>query len=270
MYSLNPGDYTRVRPLFAGLRYNLVVDSVLDGNTPAWVYVDDVAAPRTAWLWDLQDAMLVAGDAHNAATSRALAELMTTKVFPDARARYIPGLSLHYDPVDWEAQMDVLLPGFAPEKATRRYYTFAQPAVDWRAALPVGCALRRLDEASLARADLRNMEHVAGWVRSFWRSDADFVKIGFGFCLLQGDVIAGWCLSVFVSGGNFELGLATMPEYRGRGYATLVAAASVAHCVEHDFTPHWHCWEDNIPSQRAAEKVGFANPTTYTVYRFGL
>jgi len=38
MVPLDRSDYARVRPVFEGLRYNLVVDSVLDGNTPGWVY----------------------------------------------------------------------------------------------------------------------------------------------------------------------------------------------------------------------------------------
>jgi len=89
----------------------------------------------------------------------------------------------------------------------------------------------------------------------------------------EGGTIASWCLSVFASGMHFELGLATVPDYadeyiRGRGHATLTAAACVEHCVEHGLTPHWHCWEDNAPSIRVAEKVGFERPERYTVYRF--
>jgi RimJ/RimL family protein N-acetyltransferase len=42
----------------------------------------------------------------------------------------------------------------------------------------------------------------------------------------------------------------------------------VEHCVEHGLTPHWHCWEDNAPSMRVAEKVGFVRPERYAVYRF--
>jgi RimJ/RimL family protein N-acetyltransferase len=43
---VGPKDLQRLRPIFEGLRYNLVVDSILDGNTPAWVYADEVRQPQ--------------------------------------------------------------------------------------------------------------------------------------------------------------------------------------------------------------------------------
>jgi hypothetical protein len=36
---LKESEYKRVRPVFDGLWYNLVIDSVIDGNTLAWVYI---------------------------------------------------------------------------------------------------------------------------------------------------------------------------------------------------------------------------------------
>jgi RimJ/RimL family protein N-acetyltransferase len=138
--------------------------------------------------------------------------------------------------------------------------------MDWRAAVPAGRTLVRVDEGWLARHDLANVEQIAGWVDSFWHSHADFVQHSFGYCLLEGDAVASWCLGVFVSGQEVELGLATVPGSRGQGYATAVAARCVAHCAEQGLTPHWHCWDDNVASWRVAEKVGFVDPTPYTVY----
>jgi RimJ/RimL family protein N-acetyltransferase len=130
--------------------------------------------------------------------------------------------------------------------------------------------MRRIDEALLANTNLGNIRAVEGWVRSFWHSLRDFVGTGFGFCVVRDGTILSWCLSVFVSDENFEFGIATAPDHRRKGLATLAAAACVEHCVENHRIPHWHCWEDNVPSIKVAEKVGFENPTLYTVYRFDL
>lgn len=270
MYALTLADYPRVRPLFAGLRYNLAIDSILDGHTPAWVYVDDGAAPRTAWLWDLQGEMFVAGDAQNAATHRALAALINDRVIPQARERHIPAFTLFYDTPAWTEQLGVLFPGLAAELAYRRYYAFIKPAVKWRAVLPVGSSIFRLNAHWLAQRDMRNMKQVLGWVDSFWRTHADFLRTGFGFCLLRDGAIASWCLTVFVSGQAYELGVATAPEYRGHGYALAVTARSVAFCAERGWTPHWHCAEENVPAWRIADKIGFVNPKQYTVYCIAL
>ena len=266
MHRLTPDAYPLVRRLFEGLRHNLFIHSIVDGHTPAWVYVDDLEAPRVAWLWDLQGEMAVAGDASRPAAIRDLGALIAGTVVPHARARGVPGLTLFCDVPAWKAHLDILLPGLEPESAARRRYAFAWPKLDWRAALPAASALHRLDEVWLDRRDVRHMDQVAGWVDSFWETHADFARDSFGFCLLRGDAVVSWCLGVFVSGRQVELGVATVPEVRGQGCATAVAARCVAFCAAHDRTPHWHCWEDNVASWRIAETIGFVRPTPYTVY----
>lgn len=270
IYKLAQDEYERVRAVFEGLRYNLVIDSVIDGNTPAWVVVDDVSCPKTALMWNRQDALLLAGHDGDDAFNHAVDELITARVIPDARRRYIPQLSLHYFPQTWEGKVDVILRDKRPEKAQRRCYALDRLKVDWRAQIRPGYEMRRIDEELLASDYLGNVEQVVGWVRSFWRSNHDFEKTGFGFCLVHGATIVSWCLSVYVSGKNYELGLATAPAYRRRGCATLTAAACVEHCTANNLTPHWHCWDDNLPSIAVAEKVGFKKRMDYEVYRLEL
>jgi RimJ/RimL family protein N-acetyltransferase len=123
-----------------------------------------------------------------------------------------------------------------------------------------------VSEGWLARRDVPNMGHLVGWVDSFWHTHADFARASFGAFLMHENAVASWCLGVFASGTDIELGLATMPQYCGQGYATAVAACCVAYCADHGLTPRWHCWEDNVASWRIAEKVGLVDPTPYTVY----
>lgn len=272
---LDPHAYDRVRPLFAALRYNLVVDSMIDGHTPTWVFVDRPDAPRSALMWNRQDAMLVAGDAVSPAFNRAAHTVITTQIIPDARNRYIPDLSLHYDGDAWLAQADVVLQGLAPAPAGRLCYHFDRLKVDWRARMAPGLTMRRIDVDLLEDRALTNVEPVVGWVRSFWRSYEDFVEHSFGYALLKalpdgGTCVVSWCLAVYASGANYELGLATMPEHRRQGYATLVAAAGVEQALAREAVPHWHCWADNAGSRATAARIGFGDPTPYTVFRIGL
>jgi len=54
-----------------------------------------------------------------------------------------------------------------------------------------------------------------------------------------------------------DIGVFTLPEYRGRRFAT-AAASIVARCVqEAGQTPVWSTGEDNFASRRVAEKLGF-------------
>jgi tetratricopeptide (TPR) repeat protein len=52
IYELKPGEYEIARPIFKGLQYNLAIFSVIEGNTPGSVYVDDVADPKIAFVWE--------------------------------------------------------------------------------------------------------------------------------------------------------------------------------------------------------------------------
>ncbi|RPI30659.1 MAG: GNAT family N-acetyltransferase [Chloroflexota bacterium] len=268
MYKLNEEQYARVQPLYESLRFNLLVDSVIDGNTPAWVFADDIENPRTALIWNRQDALLLAGDTENDEINTSLGDVIARQIIPDAHRRRIPGHALIYSPADWESKVTLLLPGLKLEKAQRRYYTSAQLRLSWQDHLPAGYMMSPLDTGLLENPNLANIHPPAGGVLSFWRSIHDFASTGFGYCILEGDTVAAWCLTVYASGNDYELGLATMPAYRNRGLATLVASACLEHCAVNGFKPHWHCWDDNLPSIAVAEKTGFENPVKYTVIRF--
>ncbi len=261
--------YDRVRPLYHSLAFNLEIDAILDGNTRGQVYVDDPAAPRCALIWDQMNTLFLAGRADNHGFNAALNELVTAQLIPDAAARHLGDFILYTAHEAWERKLDVVLQGFAPFEARRRLYKLGRLAIDWRAQLPPGARMARVDRDLLADERLENRIQVVNWITSFWPSTEDFLARGLGFCLIQGQAIASWCLAVFSSGNRFEFGTETVAAYRRRGFSTRVTAAGVEHCLAHNITPAWHCWDNNAASIGVAEKVGFQHVKTYTVQRFG-
>ncbi|RPJ41003.1 MAG: GNAT family N-acetyltransferase [Chloroflexi bacterium] len=233
--------YPAVLPLFQPLDFNLVIRSVVEGHTPAWVYADDPTSSRAALLWDRQDALLIAGDSHDANLRADLGDRIRDHIVPDARARWIPELTLFYTP-GWERTLPALLDGFRLQPAQRLNYRL--PNGQWSQPVPLpspaGFELRRIDDGLLV-SHLAYLDQVRGWIDSFWHRPEDFLHTGFGFCALVDDQIASWCLTVFAAGSARELGLATVPTFRGRGLATRLAAACVEHALTHDIRPHWHC-----------------------------
>jgi GNAT superfamily N-acetyltransferase len=268
MDTLGKDQYEALRPLFESLRYNLVVDSVIDGNTPAWVLADGAERPRTALIWNRQDALLLAGALQDPRVNVELRGVIAEEIVPDARRRHIPQLSLHTEEHGGLARVRRIVAEFEPQRAQRRFYQPGRLRVDWRARMPPGYAMRRMDAELLADEDLVNWRSMISWVRSFWSSDAAFLGTGFGYAVLHGSTLASWCLTVYASDRQFELGLATVPGHRNRGLATLAAAVCVEHCFDRELTPHWHCWEENRASIAVAEKVGFERPQRYEVLRF--
>lgn len=268
IFRLEPQSYWRVQSLYANLRYNLVVDSIFDGNTPAWVYVDDPNQPETALMWNTQDAILVAGRPDQVDVNLAFHQFILEQLIPDAKKRYVPELSLYYSAQKWDKMIDILLKGLQHQKALRRYYTSVHPKIDWRLKIHPDCEMKSINLSILKNERMGNVEQVRRWVLSFWGSMEDFLGTGFGYCLLYQGIIISWCLSVYASENHYELGVATIPGFQYQGYATLVAAACVEHCAVNRFVAHWHCWEDNLASIAVAEKVGFERPLGYSVYKF--
>jgi GNAT superfamily N-acetyltransferase len=54
-----------------------------------------------------------------------------------------------------------------------------------------------------------------------------------------------------------DVGVSTLEQYRGHGISTAAAALVCTAIQDTGRTPVWSCGEDNIPSRRVAEKLGF-------------
>ena len=54
-----------------------------------------------------------------------------------------------------------------------------------------------------------------------------------------------------------EIGINTLPVYRGQGYASAACSVSAQNIVAGGRCPQWSCREDNMASFRLAVKVGF-------------
>ncbi len=268
---LSPKDYPAVQTLFTPLNFNLVIRSVMEGHTPAWVF----ATPQrnAALIWDRQDAVLIAGQADEE-SSAGLREVILQHILPDAQSRYIPELALFYTPA-WAEHLPRLLAKQNPQLTGRISFRLPTHFAPGELYPPQGFTLQRIDDSLLA-SHLVNLDQVRGWIDSFWFSEADFLHTGFGYCALTGNTIAAWCLTVFAGGNSGalgasrELGLATIPEFRNRGLATLVASACLQHGLAHQMALHWHCWADNLPSIAVAKKIGFTVERAYQVYKIAI
>jgi RimJ/RimL family protein N-acetyltransferase len=260
---LTPSQYATVLPLFEPLDYNLVIRSVIEGNTPAWVYADDLDYPSNALIWDRMDAILVTGEAGEEARA-SVREVILKLIAPNARERWIPGFALSPSPA-WEPVIPDLLAELSPAPAGRYSFRLNPPGLTVLPALSKEFELRRIDEG-LLESQLVHMEDMRGWIDSFWETPRDFLHTGYGYCILTSDTIAAWCLTVFAAGSARELGVATVPDFRQRGLAAHATAACIEHGLAHDQQIHWHCFQENRPSARIAEKLGFRLEREYSVY----
>lgn len=102
---------------------------------------------------------------------------------------------------------------------------------------------------------------------NFWNNETDFLNNGLAYCLLYQDQLASMAFSSFWFDKQFELGIETIPNFRGKGYAELVCAALIDYCLANDYEPIWACRLENTGSYQLALKLGFEVYKTLPYYR---
>ncbi len=101
----------------------------------------------------------------------------------------------------------------------------------------------------------------------FWDSEDDFLKNGVGFSLFYKDKLASTAYSSYIHDDKFELGIETVPEFRGKGFAAYTCSALIDYCIENSYEPIWSCRLENIGSYKLAQKIGFIPSGEIPYYR---
>jgi RimJ/RimL family protein N-acetyltransferase len=271
--ALERHDYALAKPLFDPLAsFQPMCSAVLEGIHPGRVYVDDLIAPRTAFLTTFISSEeegtwgFLAGEADNPGFNMELnAAIYRRAVLHPAT----PALMLTCHPQDWGGQLTLLFAPRQPIPSPRHHYLCQAMTYDWQAHLPPGFRIAPIlrdageDSCELPYEVLQAVEK--------WRQQEDPRFQDFGFFAVDETrtppQVAAWATIDFIAHGSGDAGLFTLDEYRRRGLATAVSAAAVEHGLAHGLQAvHWTCEENNLGSIRTAEKLGFQWERDYTMY----
>ena len=246
--------------------HSLAVTAIIEGTASGKIYVDDPTEPTAALTWS-KHRIFAAGNDSNEEFNSVLNGKFVNEIAPLASAAGRVDFCFHYHPRSWEKQVTEIFAEKFPLKDWRQYLTLKHLRLEWRALIPAGCTIRPVDNELLEQADLKNLGDLVTEIQSERDSIEAFLSSGFGFCLVNGDEIASWCLSEYNSGDRCEIGIETVESYRRRGYATLIASALVEYALSCGVTHiGWHCWASNVGSIALAEKVGFGKSLEYPVF----
>lgn len=101
----------------------------------------------------------------------------------------------------------------------------------------------------------------------FWESEDDFLENGIGFSLFYKNKLASTAYSSCINATQLELGIETVAEFRGMGFAKYVCQALIDYCIENKFEPIWACRLENTGSYKLAQKLGFTPSLELPYYR---
>jgi len=116
----------------------------------------------------------------------------------------------------------------------------------------------------IVRTNKEMYENMQGSVipKYFWRDAEHFCKDGTGFSLIYKDRVDSTAYSAFILDNKLEIGIETIADTRGKGFAASACAALIDYCLENDYEPVWACKLENAASYHLAQKLGF-EPTFY-------
>ena len=127
--------------------------------------------------------------------------------------------------------------------------------------LPEGYEIKKVDDNIAHAPSFRELSE--DFVSQFESID-DFIKRGVGYAILHDDKVVAASTSFSVYDGGIEIEIATHPEYRRIGLATVVASALILDCLDSGKYPSWDA--ANTESVELAKKLGYVFKEAYDTY----
>lgn len=254
---------------------NLFAWSVVENHVTGKVYTDQATRPGSYYVVHPYGMSLLFGETGNDRFNRRLQDYLFNANQERVREEWLQAY-----PGSWNKLLSALLgEGLVPAGAgqtdnnlkkievhTRVNFKFNPQKYHGfkRSLIPGGYKIVRMDN------DL--FEKMKGSVvpQYFWDSADDFLNLGVGFSIVIGSRPVSTAYSAYIIGSQLELGIETIPEYRGKGLALHTCSALIDFCLSRDYEPVWSCRLENTGSYLLAQKLGFDPTVTLPYYRLPL
>jgi len=256
----------RVGSFFEPLDYNLAIASIIAGLTPGEAYTDNLETPEVALLC-YNHHLFLAGSPGDGTFNQVLNRFIGRTILPKFADAGRDVFFLHVSSDSWHPHIDDILSGWYPVIRQRAYLECTQHSQDWRDLLNPEFSLRPVNSKLLSQSHLENMDYLKEELCSERPTIDDFLQKSFGFCVIQDEQLAGWCLSEYNTGDRCEVGVATVDTYQRQGLGTVTTLALLEHAFSHGYhRVGWHSWKRNIPSVALALRTGFNEVQDYSIY----
>ncbi len=256
--ALEPIEELKINTLFA--------QSVIKHHITGKVYADSIEKPTTFYVIHPYGMTLLFGDLEN-------------EKFNDEYIEYILNVNKTRSQVEWmQVSPDSCNEKFLRllENASRKKGSTIEEKIEKNTRVNFKFNIKKYQlfkqknitqKHDIVRTNKKLFESIEGTVvpKHFWDKAEDFLKMGIGFSLMVNGKHASTSYSAFLLDNKLELGIETIENYRGKGYAKYACSALIDYCLENNYAPVWACRLENKESYQLAEKLGF-EPTLYLPY----
>ena len=263
MIQLNSHDFYRViEPLKQVSINNLFARSVIEKKIAGKVFVDNIEDPETFYVVHPYGMSLLFGKSGNVDFNSKFLEysLNITKI--RNRHEWMQTYPHEWDTVLSELYSHHLIKSAdnTPDMGTGIIELNTRVNFKFNREKYLATKFDTLPQnCEIIRADKKVYSEMTGSVipSYFWNSADDFIKNGIGFSLFCNHKLATTAYSAFIHDDMLEIGIETIPDFRGKGFARLACSALIDFCMANNYEPVWSCKLENTASFKLAEKLGF-------------
>jgi hypothetical protein len=254
-----------LKEFFNNEQVGFVFDSILEGNTPSEIYVDNVEKPSIALIWDRGHCFYFGGIAVKEELYCEGVKFFIDKFLNETTRHLIKIAKIYSMSSIWENKLSELLGGFNPIIGSRSLYYHDLNTIPLVSAKVDTIEVKSINEEVIQNESLSNLECMIEEISSMWGSAQNFITKGFGRYAIEGNNIACWCTAEYVSSTSCGIGIETIEEYQDKGIGSLTAGSFLNRCLQLKVTPYWDSWMRNTPSIKVAEKLGFKKLKDYRI-----
>ena len=254
---------SRLKDIYKSYAHNFVFDSIIEGNTPAQIFVDDIE-DISIFLICEGHCVYFGGEVENKDKYKEAINFFKESCLSESRRTELGVVKINYYTAAWEKELLEGLNEFHCNLYDRSL--FKQDLKN----VPIvrsddNVIVKKIDNEVLQNTSLGNINCLIDEVMGMWGSVNNFIKNGFGYCAIMDGNIISWCTAEYVSENYCGIGIETIEEHEGKGLATIISNEFLKGCSTSNITPYWDSWKKNIPSVRVAEKNNFQKVCDYKI-----
>lgn len=127
--------------------------------------------------------------------------------------------------------------------------------------LPEGYEIRRIDKKIAKEPSFHGLSE--DFVSQFDSTD-DFIDRGVGYAILKEGQVVSAATSFCIYDDGIEIEVASHPDHRRKGFATIIASTLILDCLDREKYPSWD--GANEESVELAKKLGYNFKESYDTY----
>ncbi|KAA3621183.1 MAG: GNAT family N-acetyltransferase [Bacteroidetes bacterium] len=273
MIELKKKDYSKVIDTLKKVQINnLFARAVVENHISGKVYVDNTVSPTTFYVVHPYGMSLLLGKHDNENFNKAFKDHALNKNNTRNTHEWMQAF-----PNSWHEELETLFSDCSIKSSenknklttnivelnTRVNFQFNQKKYS---------ALKkeiRVSKSHTIRTTEKEFKSMEGAVIPlyFWDNANDFLTNGIGFSTYSDEELACTAFASCLMDNFLELGMETIPKFRGKGFARYTCSILIDYCLENGYEPVWACSLENTGSYQLAKKLGFDVALQIPYYR---